>query len=116
MIAVGHVVPASPPGWEHMDTYADSAGVVQELNLKEATMSPFHRRREVAADIAPHGTNNVQAGLVLIGACRRWMLKTARNPAGLPIEVFESTLGRSCRRSQFFNDLRRPCYGTTDRR
>ena len=44
--------------------------------------------------------------IVLIGAITPLMLKTAANPGGLPIEVFDQIrAGVLADRSQFFKDL-----------
>jgi non-heme chloroperoxidase len=52
------------------------------------------------------------AKAVLIGAVPPLMLKTAANPGGLPIEVFdEIRAGVAADRSQFFKDLTLPFYG-----
>src|SRR5262249_16648609 len=49
---------------------------------------------------------------VLIGAVPPLMLKTAANPGGLPMEVFDHLrAGVLADRSQFFKDLSLPFYG-----
>jgi non-heme chloroperoxidase len=49
---------------------------------------------------------------VLIGAVPPLMLKTAANPGGLPIEVFDNIrAGVLADRSQFYKDLTTPFYG-----
>ena len=65
----------------------------------------------MARYIGRHGTKRV-AKAVLIGAIPPLMLKTAANPGGLPIEVFDQ-LRASVRadRSQFWKDLSMPFYG-----
>jgi non-heme chloroperoxidase len=66
---------------------------------------------EVAHYIGRHGTSRV-AKVVLIGAVPPLMLKTAANPGGLPIEVFDGIRkGTFDNRSQFFKDLAIPFYG-----
>jgi non-heme chloroperoxidase len=66
---------------------------------------------EVARYIARHGTKRV-AKAVLIGAVPPLMLKTAANPGGLPMEVFDRLrAGILADRSQFFKDLSLPFYG-----
>ena len=60
---------------------------------------------EVARYIGRHGTKRV-AKAVLIGAVPPLMLKTAANPGGLPIEVFDQLrAGVLADRSQFWKDL-----------
>ena len=57
---------------------------------------------EVARYIGRHGTTRV-AEAVLIGAVPPLMLKTAANPGGLPIDVFDGIrAGVVADRSQFF--------------
>jgi non-heme chloroperoxidase len=52
------------------------------------------------------------AKAVLIGAVTPLMLKTAANPAGLPIDAFDHIrAGVLADRSQFFKDLSAPFYG-----
>ena len=66
---------------------------------------------EVARYIGRHGTKRV-AKAVLIGAIPPLMLKTAANPGGLPIEVFDQLrAGVLADRSQFWKDLSMPFYG-----
>ena len=49
---------------------------------------------------------------MLIGAVTPLMLKTAANPGGLPMEVFDGIrAGVIADRSQFFKDLTTPFYG-----
>ncbi len=49
---------------------------------------------------------------VLIGAVPPLMLKTATNPAGLPMEVFDQLRASvQADRAQFFKDLSAPFYG-----
>src|SRR5207245_4210661 len=66
---------------------------------------------EVARYIGRHGSSRV-AKAVLIGAITPLMLKTAANPGGLPMEVFDGIrAGVKADRSQFFKDLSGPFYG-----
>ena len=52
------------------------------------------------------------AKAVLIGAIPPPMLKTAANPAGLPIEAFgQLRAAMLADRAQFFKDLSAPFYG-----
>jgi len=96
-----------------MDTYADDlAKLVEALDLKDAVhIGHSTGGGEVARYIARHGTKRV-AKAVLIGAIPPLMLKTAGNPGGLPIEVFdELRAGVLADRSQFYRDLSAPFYG-----
>jgi len=97
----------------HMDQYADDlAELMDKLDLKDAVMIGHSTGGgEVARTIGRHGTKRV-AKAVLIGAVPPLMLKTAANPGGLPIEVFDGIRkGVFDNRSQFYKDLVMPFYG-----
>ena len=96
-----------------MDTYADDlAMLVETLDLRSAIhVGHSTGGGEVARYIGRHGTKRV-AKAVLIGAVTPIMLRTAANPGGLPIEVFDQIrTGVLGDRSQFFKDLSIPFYG-----
>jgi non-heme chloroperoxidase len=96
-----------------MDTYADDlAEVVHHLDLKDAVhVGHSTGGGEVARYIGRHGTKRV-AKAVLIGAVPPIMLKTAANPGGLPLEVFDGLRSNvATDRQQFFKDLSMPFYG-----
>ena len=96
-----------------MDTYADDlAALVEQLDLKNAIhVGHSTGGGEVARYLGRHGTKRV-AKAVLIGAVPPLMLKTAANPAGLPIDAFDKIrAGVLADRSQFFKDLSAPFYG-----
>jgi non-heme chloroperoxidase len=96
-----------------MDTYADDlAALVESLDLKDVIhVGHSTGGGEVARYIGRHGTGRV-AGAVLIAAIPPLMLKTAGNPGGLPIEVFDGIRANVLAdRSQFFQDLSAPFYG-----
>ncbi|MBA4030894.1 MAG: alpha/beta hydrolase [Planctomyces sp.] len=96
-----------------MDTYADDlAALAEALDLKDAVhVGHSTGGGEVARYIGRHGTKRV-AGTVLIGAVPPLMLRTAANPGGLPMEVFDEIRGNVLAdRSQFFKDLSAPFYG-----
>ena len=96
-----------------MNTYADDvAALFEALNLKDAVMVGHSTGGgEVAHYLGRHGTKRV-AKAVLIGAVPPLMVKTDKNPDGLPLAVFDGiragTLGD---RSQFYKDLTLPFYG-----
>lgn len=96
-----------------MDTYADDlATVVSTLGLKNA-MFVGHSTGggEVARYIGRHGTSRV-AKAVLVSAVTPLMLKTAGNPDGLPLSVFDGIRqGVKTDRAQFFKDLTTPFFG-----
>jgi len=96
-----------------LDTYADDlAELVAALDLHDAIhIGHSTGGGEVARYIGRHGTKRV-AKAVLIGAIPPLMLKTAANPGGLPIEVFDQLRSAMLTdRSQFFKDLSAPFYG-----
>ena len=96
-----------------MDTYADDlATLVHELDLTDAIhVGHSTGGGEVARYIGRHGTSRVSKA-VLIGAVPPVMVKSAANPAGTPIEVFDAFRNSvQADRSQFFRDLSLPFYG-----
>jgi non-heme chloroperoxidase len=96
-----------------IDTYADDlAALTEALDLRNAIhVGHSTGGGEVVRYITRHGTKRV-AKAVLIGAIPPLMLKTADNPEGLPIEVFDGIrAGVRSDRSQFYKDLSVPFYG-----
>lgn len=109
----GHGRSGQPWNGNDMDTYADDlAELTEKLDLKNAVhVGHSTGGGEVARYIGRHGSKRV-AKAVLIGAVPPLMLKTAANPGGLPIEVFDGIrAGVLADRSQFFKDLTLPFYG-----
>ena len=109
----GHGRSSQPWNGNDMDTYADDlAELVEALDLREAIhVGHSTGGGEVARYIGRHGSSRV-AKAVLIGAITPLMLKTAANPGGLPMEVFDGIrAGVKADRSQFFKDLSGPFYG-----
>jgi non-heme chloroperoxidase len=103
----GHGRSSQPWSGNDLDTYADDlAELVEKLDLKDAVhVGHSTGGSEVARYIGRHGTKRV-AKAVLIGAIPPLMLKTAANPGGLPIEVFDQLrAGVAADRSQFWKDL-----------
>jgi len=97
----------------HMDQYADDlAALIEALDLRDAVLVGHSTGGgEITHYVGRHGTGRV-AKMVLIGAVPPLMLKTAANPGGLPIEVFDGIRkGTYDDRSQFFRDLTLPFYG-----
>ena len=96
-----------------MNGYADDlAAVIEALDLKDATLVGHSTGGgEVARYIARHGTKRV-AKAILVAAVPPIMLKSASNPEGLPIEVFDKLRsGIAQDRSQFYKDLAIQFYG-----
>jgi non-heme chloroperoxidase len=109
----GHGRSSQPWNGNDMDTYADDlAALTEKLDLKEAIhIGHSTGGGEVARYIGRHGTKRV-AKAVLIGAVPPLMLKTAANPGGLPLDVFDGIRnGMLADKSQFFKDLTLPFYG-----
>jgi non-heme chloroperoxidase len=109
----GHGRSSQPWNGNEMDTYADDlATLVEALDLRDAIhVGHSTGGGEVARYIGRHGTARV-AKAVLISAVPPLMLKTAANPGGLPLDVFDGIrAGVLADRSQFFKDLTTPFYG-----
>jgi non-heme chloroperoxidase len=99
-------------GYEY-DTFADDlATLVKKLDLEDAIhVGHSMGGGEVARYIGRYGTQHV-AGAVLIAAVPPLMLKTAANPGGLPMDVFDGIRsGVRTDRSQFFKDVSAPFFG-----
>ncbi len=96
-----------------MDTYADDLAVLtRHLNLKNAIhIGHSTGGGEVARYIGRHGSDRV-ALAVLISAVPPLMLKTEKNPGGLPLSVFDDLrTALAANRPQFYKDLTLPFYG-----
>ena len=109
----GHGRSSQPWDGNDLDTYADDlAELTAKLDLKDAIhVGHSTGGGEVARYIGRHGTKRV-AKAVLIGAIPPLMLKTAANPGGLPIDVFDGLSSSVVAdRSQFWKDLSMPFYG-----
>jgi len=109
----GHGRSSQASSGNDMDGYADDlATVIEALDLRDVTLVGHSTGGgEVARYIGRHGTSRV-AKAVLIAAVPPIMLKTAANPEGLPIEVFDGIRAGLARdRSQFYKDLAIQFYG-----
>ena len=97
-----------------MNTYADDlAALTEKLDLKNAIhVGHSTGGGEVARYIGRHGTKRV-AMAVLISAVPPLMVKTDKNPGGLPKEVFDGFQAQlAANRAQFFYDVPAgPFYG-----
>ena len=96
-----------------MDTYAaDVAELTQMLDLKNAVhIGHSTGGGEVIRYVAKYGRNRV-AKAVLISAVTPLMVKTANNPDGIPIAVFDEIReGTATKRAQYFQDFTIPFYG-----
>jgi non-heme chloroperoxidase len=109
----GHGRSSQASSRNDMDGYADDlAAVIEALDLNDATLVGHSTGGgEVARYIGRHGTKRV-AKAVLIAAVPPIMVKSATNPEGLPIEVFDDMRSGLIKdRSQFYKDLAIAFYG-----
>jgi non-heme chloroperoxidase len=96
-----------------MNGYADDlAAVIETLDLRNVTLVGHSTGGgEVVRYIARYGTKRVSKA-VLIAAVPPIMLKSAANPEGLPMEVFDALRAAvAMDRSQFYRDLAIQFYG-----
>jgi non-heme chloroperoxidase len=96
-----------------MNGYADDlAAVIEALDLKNAVLVGHSTGGgEVTRYIGRHGSKRV-AKVVLLAAVPPIMLRTAANPEGLPMEVFDDLrAGLTKNPSQFYKDLAIQFYG-----
>ena len=96
-----------------MDTYADDlAALTEKLDLKNAIhVGHSTGGGEVARYIGRHGSQRV-AMAVLISSVPPLMVKTEKNPGGLPISVFDGLRAALAEnRPQFYKDITLPFYG-----
>ncbi len=103
----GHGRSSQPWSGNDMDTYADDLSeLIEMLDLHGAVLIGFSAGGgEVARYIGRHGTKRLSKA-ALISAVPPLMLKTADNPLGLPIEVFDKIrLNAAADRSQLYKDF-----------
>jgi non-heme chloroperoxidase len=96
-----------------MDTYSDDlAELVDSLDAKKAIFVGHSTGGgEVVRYLGRHGTSRA-VGAILVSDISPLMLKTASNPRGTPIEVFDGIrAGVAGDRPQYFADLSGPFYG-----
>jgi non-heme chloroperoxidase len=96
-----------------MDTYASDLGaLIEKLELKDVVLVGHSTGGgEVARYIGRYGSSRV-AKAVLVSAVPPLMLKTAANPIGTSIEIFDGIRsGLLADRSQFYQDFSGPFYG-----
>ena len=109
----GHGKSAQTSARNDMDGYADDLEALFDvLDLREVAMVGHSTGGgEVARYIGRHGTERV-AKAVLLGAVPPVMVRSANNPDGLPIELFDGMRRDIARnRSQFYRDFAVPFYG-----
>jgi non-heme chloroperoxidase len=112
----GHGRSAQVSDGHDMDHYAaDAAAVMEHLDLRNAVhIGHSTGGGEVARYVARHGQPQGRvAKAVLVSAVPPLMVKTAANPGGTPIEVFDGFRSAlAANRSQFFLDVASgPFYG-----
>jgi non-heme chloroperoxidase len=111
----GHGRSSPSPVNNDMDTYAaDVAELAAHLDLKNAVhIGHSTGGGEVARYVAKHGGGGRVAKAVLIGAVPPIMLKTEKNPGGLPVAVFDGFRSAlAANRAQFYKDVPAgPFYG-----
>jgi non-heme chloroperoxidase len=111
----GHGRSSQTATGNEMDTYAaDVAALAEHLDLKNAIhVGHSTGGGEVARYVAQYGGHGRVAKAVLIGAVPPIMVKSEKNPGGLPIEVFDGFRSALvANRAQFFHDVPAgPFYG-----
>ena len=103
----GHGRSSQPWNGNEMDTYSDDLfQLFEQLDLKDAVMVGHSTGGgEVARFVGRHGTSRLSKA-VLISSVPPLMVKTATNPGGLPIDVFDGfRAGMLKDRAQFFLDI-----------
>jgi non-heme chloroperoxidase len=109
----GHGRSGQPSAGNDMSTYADDlASLTEALDLRGAIhVGHSTGGGEVARYIGRHGSKRV-AGAVLVSAVAPQMLKTAENPMGTPIEIFDGLrAGLAADKSQFLHETAVPFFG-----
>ena len=103
----GHGRSSQPWDGNDMDHYADDlAQLIGALNLTDVSLFGFSTGGgEISRYVGRHGTGRV-ARLGLISAVPPLMLKTAANPGGLPIEIFDGIRAASIAdRSKLYKEI-----------
>lgn len=110
----GHGRSTQTDNGNEMDTYAaDVAALVEALDLKGAVHIGHSTGGGEAAHYAARARAGTLAKLILVGAVPPVMVKSASNPGGLPIDVFDGfRKALAADRSQFYLDIASgPFYG-----
>ncbi len=108
----GHGRSMQPWLGNDMDTYADDlAGLLDALDVKQAMLVGHSTGGgEVSHYVGRHGTGRVSK-IALIGAVPPVMLKSDKNPGGMPIAEFDKIRLGTLDRANFYKDLAIPFYG-----
>lgn len=109
----GHGRSSQPWNGNDMNTYSDDlAELVNTLDVRDAIFIGHSTGGgEVVRYLGRHGTTRA-AGAILVSDITPVMLKSASNPQGTPIDVFDGIrAGVAGDRPQYFQDLSGPFYG-----
>jgi non-heme chloroperoxidase len=109
----GHGRSSQPWDGYGNEVFADDlAELLEKLNLNNVTLVAHSMGGgEIARYVGRHGTRRL-AGMVFIGAVAPMMVKTERNPEGVPLSVFDDIRqGIARNRSQFYRDFSIPFFG-----
>lgn len=109
----GHGRSSQPWSGYNNDTFADDLSeLLEKLNLTDVILVAHSMGGgEIARYVGRHGTKRL-AKMVFIGAVPPTMLKTDKNPGGLPMSVFDDLRkGIAGDRSQFYKDVSIPFFG-----
>jgi len=109
----GHGRSSQATSGNDMNGYADDlAALIEALDLEDVTMVGHSTGGgEVSRYIGRHGTKRV-AKIVLIAAVPPGLIKSASNPEGLPVELFDGIRTSMANdRAQFYRDFAIPFYG-----
>lgn len=109
----GHGRSSQPWTGYDNDHFADDlAALLEKLNLQDVTLVAHSMGGgEIARYVGRHGTKRLKK-MVFIGAVPPTMLKTNKNPDGLPLSVFdELRKGIAENRAQFYLDVSVPFFG-----
>ena len=99
-------------GYDYDTFAADLNALLEKLDLKDVTLVGHSMGGgEVARYIGRHGNKRVKKA-VIIGGIPPVMLKSDKNPGGVPMSVFDGLrAGLVADRSQFYRDVSMPFYG-----
>ncbi len=109
----GHGRSSQASSGNDMDGYADDlAALIEALDLNDITMVGHSTGGgEVTRYIGRHGTKRVSK-VVLIGAVPPGLVKSAANPEGMPMELFDGIRTAMANdRAQFYKEMAVPFYG-----
>ena len=96
-----------------MDSYvADTFELVKALDLRNAIHIGHSTGGGVVARYVAHAEAGRVAKAVLVSAVPPFMLKTDKNPGGVPLELFDTFRAQlAANRAQFYREMPLPFYG-----